>query len=160
MNHLEIRFSKQVQIALLAIAIALAQVSWGASAQTPSKAPAQGATGDKVKDNATPPDLEVHHLGLTSTGSVIYQVVNKGTESTKAPFLVDIYVNGVRRDTIRHEPLPGMSLQTVESNKARFPDCKEGTVRVVLDIQKTVRESNEKNNERSAQLTPPCPKGP
>ena len=89
--------------------------------------------------------------GLTVTGSVIYQVANKGKGSTGKPFMVDIYIDSVRKDTIRHEPLPAMSIQTVESNLARLSDCNTGTVRLVLNAQNTVREADKKNNERIAQ---------
>jgi len=106
------------------------------------------------------PDLVIHQVGLTPTGSVVYQVANRGHAGTQAPFVVDIYLSGVRADTIRHEPLGAMSMQTVESNRARFSDCKGGTVRLVVDALNTVREADDKNNERVMQLAPSCPKTP
>jgi hypothetical protein len=118
------------------------------------------ATERQGRDTQNAPDLVIHQVGLTPTGSVVYQVANRGHASTQAPFVVDIYLSGVRADTIRHEPLGAMSMQTVESNRARFSDCKGGTVRLVVDALNTVREADDKNNERVMQLAPSCPKTP
>jgi subtilase family serine protease len=114
----------------------------------------KGAQQDKL------PDLAIHQAGLGKAGSVIYQVANGGSSSTGGFFVVDIYIDGVRRDSIRHEPLPAMSMQTVESNLARFAQCQTGTLRLTVDIQNTIRESNEKNNDYTGKLAAPCPKAP
>jgi hypothetical protein len=106
------------------------------------------------------PDLEVHYLGLSDRGSVIYQVANRGKGSTGRPFVAEIYINGVQRDSITHSPLPGLSVQTVESNLARLADCKAVTVRLILDAQNSVREVSKANNERSVLLTPRCAQAP
>jgi subtilase family serine protease len=105
-------------------------------------------------------DLEVYSLGLTERGSVIYQIGNRGPAGTEGPFVVEIYINGVRKDAITHQPLPAMSMQTAESSLARFPDCAGGTVRLVVDPQGNVREASKANNERVAQLTPACGRAP
>jgi subtilase family serine protease len=101
-------------------------------------------------------DLEVYSLGLTDKGSVIYQIGNRGKEGSERPFVVEVYINGVRKDAITHQPLPALSLQTAESNLARFTDCKAGTVRLVIDPQNAVREASKANNERVTALTPPA----
>jgi hypothetical protein len=101
-------------------------------------------------------DLEVHGLAVTDQGSVIYQVANRGKGGTERPFVVDVYVDGVRRDSITHGPLPGLTLQTAQSGLARLPGCKTGTVRLVLDPQNGVRERSKANNERVAQLASAC----
>jgi subtilase family serine protease len=106
------------------------------------------------------PDLAVHQVGLSKAGSVVYQVANGGNAGTGGFFVVDIYINGVRKDSIRHEALPAMSVQTAESNLARFSPCQGGTVHLVLDSQNSIRETNEKNNAYTDQLTAPCPKKP
>jgi CARDB len=106
------------------------------------------------------PDLVVHQVSLSQAGSVIYQVANSGSSGTGGVFVVDIYVDGLRKDSIRHEALPAMSVQTVQSNLARFADCQRGSIRLVVDAQNTVREINEKNNEYGVQLTAACSKAP
>jgi subtilase family serine protease len=106
------------------------------------------------------PDLAIHQVGVSKAGSVVYQVANGGHAGTGGFFVVDIYINGVRRDSIRHEALPAMSVQTAESNSARFIPCQGGTARLVVDSQNMIRETNEKNNEYTNQLTAPCPKKP
>jgi subtilase family serine protease len=105
-------------------------------------------------------DLAIHQASLGKAGSVIYQVANGGRSGTGGFFVVDIYIDGVRRDSIRHEPLPAMSMQTAESNLARVSECQTGTLRLVVDTQNTIRESNEKNNEYTGKLAAPCPKAP
>lgn len=106
------------------------------------------------------PDLEVYAVGISDNGSVIYQVANRGKGGTDRPFVVDVYVNGVRRDSLTHGPLPGLSMQTVQSNLARLTECKAGTVRLVIDPQNGVREASKANNERVVQLVPPCARPP
>jgi subtilase family serine protease len=101
-------------------------------------------------------DLEVVAMSIADNGSVIYQVVNRGMGGTDRPFVVDIYVDGIRRDSVTHAPLPPLSMQTVQSNRARLTECTAGTVRLVLDPQNGVREASETNNERVARLAPPC----
>lgn len=101
-------------------------------------------------------DLEVVAIAIAENGSVIYQVANRGPASTGRPFVVDVYVDGVRRDSVTHGPLPGLSMQTVQSNLARLTECAAGTVRLVLDPQNGVREASKANNERVAQLMAAC----
>jgi subtilase family serine protease len=101
-------------------------------------------------------DLEVYAVALADNGAVIYQVANRGNGSTERPFVVDVYVNGVRKDSITHNPLPALTMQAAQSNLARVLECKAGTVRLVLDAQNSVREANKTNNERTTQLVPAC----
>jgi subtilase family serine protease len=101
-------------------------------------------------------DLEIVAVAVADNGSVIYQVANRGTGGTDRPFVVDVYVDGVRRDSVTHSPLPPLSMQTVQSNRARLTECTAGTVRLVLDPQNGVREASKANNERVARLAPPC----
>jgi subtilase family serine protease len=83
-------------------------------------------------------------------------VRNRGNVST-GPFVVDVNIDGVRKDTVKHGPLPSATNFTAKSELARIKGCKPGTVRVVLDPQNVVGEFDEGNNVASAQLTPPCP---
>ena len=106
------------------------------------------------------PDLEVYAVALGENGSVIYQVANRGKGGTERPFVVDVYVNGVRKDSITHSPLLGLSVQAAQSNLARLTERKVGTVRLVLDPQNSVREASKANNERTAQLVPACARPP
>ncbi len=117
----------------------------------PVSARAQG-----VATNPALPDLEVYAVGLADSGAVIYQVANRGNAGTERPFLVDVYVDGVRRDSISHPALPALTVQTAQSNLARLTECRAATVRLVLDPQNGVREASKANNERSVQLAPAC----
>ena len=101
-------------------------------------------------------DLEVYAVALAENGSVIYQIANRGHGGTERSFVVDVYVNGVRKDSITHHPLPALTMQAAQSNLARLVECKAGTVRLVLDAQNSVREASKTNNERTAQLAPAC----
>jgi hypothetical protein len=102
------------------------------------------------------PDLEILAVAIADNGAVIYQVANRGTGATGRPFVVDVYVDGVRRDSVTHGPLPPLSMQTAQSNRARLAECTAGTVRLVLDPQNGVREASKANNERVARIAPPC----
>lgn len=103
------------------------------------------------------PDLAVTVLPLTNKGYIQYQVRNRGLVSTRQPFVVNIYVNNVRKDTITHTILSGKARKKVISKLARLDDCKGGMVRVVVDSQNFVKEYNEANNEHRRLLRPPCP---
>jgi len=105
-------------------------------------------------------DLEVYWIDLTDKGSVIYQVANRGKGSTEKPFVVDLYIDGRRQDSVTHQPLPALSVQAVESNLARFVDCQPAIVKLVIDPQKSVREVSRANNERAVKLTPRCGRTP
>lgn len=115
-----------------------------------------GAWGQAAPGSPALPDLEVYAVGLTDSGAVIYQVANRGNAGTDRPFLVDVYVDGVRRDSISHPALPALTVQTAQSNVARLTECKAAMVRLVVDPQNSVREASKTNNERSVPLAPAC----
>ncbi|HXG03719.1 MAG TPA: CARDB domain-containing protein [Candidatus Binatia bacterium] len=114
------------------------------------------ASGQAAPGGPALSDLEVYAVGLAESGAVIYQVANRGNAGTDRPFLVDVYVDGVRRDSISHPALPALTVQTAQSNLARLTECKAAMVRIVLDPQNGVREASKTNNERSVQLLPVC----
>lgn len=143
---------------LLLMSLLLMSTSGEALAQRPTDLGTTPQVQTQNNPVAKLADLEVGYVGLTPAGTVVYQVVNKGGGGGDQPFAVDIYLNGALKDTIRHEPLPAMTMQTVQSNLARVSDCQEMLVRVVVDSQHSVRESDRRNNERSAKLSLPCPK--
>jgi subtilase family serine protease len=117
---------------------------------------ASGAEAQPRPEAEHLPDLEVYALAAADNGAVIYQVANRGKAGTDRSFVVDVYVNGVRRDSITHGPLPALSMQTVQSSLARLAECTAGTVRLVLDPQNGVREASKANNERVVQVMPTC----
>ena len=117
---------------------------------------AAGASAQTRPDSNQLADLEIVAVAVADNGSVIYQVANRGTGSTHRPFVVDVYVDGVRQDSVTHGPLPPRSMQTVQSNRARLTECTAGIVRLVLDSQNSVREASKANNERVERLAPSC----
>lgn len=70
---------------------------------------------------------------------------------------MDLYINGVRGDTVEHQVLPGQSQQTVTSQLAKDQQCDRATLLAVADPQHIVPESNTTNNQMTVDLTPPCP---
>jgi hypothetical protein len=106
--------------------------------------------------DAAGPDLLIPSVSLSPAGNVIYQVANRGAGRVPGPFIVEINVDGTRRDVITHVALPSQSAQTVESTRARLDACKAATVRLVADPPNLVPEPDERNNERSQKLERPC----
>ena len=51
-------------------------------------------------------DLAVTLLGLTPDGRMTYIVVNRGRTAANSPFVVDLLIDGIRKDTVKHYPLP------------------------------------------------------
>jgi hypothetical protein len=139
------------------VVLALASIPLHAAEQ---KVPGGQKQPEQKPRSGILPDLTVHWIGVTPAGSVIYQVANGSKESTRMAFVVEVYLNGIRKDVIRHEPLPAMSVQVVESKLARLTECQDASARVVVDTEKNIREQDENNNERTMSLTPPCAKRP
>jgi CARDB len=103
------------------------------------------------------PDLLITALGFDAERRVTYTVANCGQVTTQQPFIVDLYLNAIRGDTVEHQPLPAKSQQSVTSQLARYPGCDRIQLRAVADPQDIVAEANENNNERTLDTLPPCP---
>lgn len=103
------------------------------------------------------PDLVIRALGFTSAGKVRYLVQNHGGVAASQPFVVDLYYNGQRRDTVKHNGLPPLSQQRVESSFANPGGCAQAQLHAIADSQQAVPEASESNNSASIQQVPPCP---
>ena len=102
-------------------------------------------------------DLAVTLFGLTADGRMTYIVVNRGRTAANSPFVVDLIIDGTRKDTVKHNALPPLSQQQVISNLARPEVCSAVQLRIALDSQQLVSEADESNNTQARQLVPPCP---
>lgn len=102
-------------------------------------------------------DLVISEFGFTSAGRIAYTIQNRGREPTASPFVVDIFIDVPRKDTIKHSVLPGWSEQKVISNVARAGTCATVRVRLAVDSQQLVAEDDEANNSPQRSDTPPCP---
>jgi len=102
-------------------------------------------------------DLAVTSFGLTADGRMTYVVVNRGRTAANSPFVVDLFIGGKRKDTVKHNALPPLSQQRVISNLARPEVCSAVQLRIALDTQQLVNEADEANNTQSRQMVPPCP---
>ena len=103
------------------------------------------------------PDLIVDGLGFTSEGKVRYYILNLSDTAVNQPFVVDIHFNGQRRDTVKHNGLPPLSQQRVESSLANPGGCAEAQLRAFADSQQIVVEASEGNNAQVRSQVPPCP---
>jgi len=102
-------------------------------------------------------DLAVASFGLTADRRMTYIVVNRGRTAANSPFVVDLFIDGTRKDTVKHNALPPLSQQQVISNLARPVTCSAVQLRIALDTQLLVSEADEANNTQARQLVPPCP---
>lgn len=102
-------------------------------------------------------DLMISNVGFTPGGRVSYTLQNRGRNATASPFVVDIYINLARKDTVKHSQLPALSQQQVISNLARADTCDTVTLRANADSQQLVTEDDEANNSVQRSDTPPCP---
>ncbi len=107
--------------------------------------------------SSTQPDLVIRGLGFTSEGKVRYFVLNLSRVITTPPFVVDMLYNGQRRDTVKHNGLPPLSQQRVESSFANPGGCSIAELRAIADTQQAVPEANETNNFQINSQVPPCP---
>lgn len=102
-------------------------------------------------------DLAIGYVGFANDGRVTYTVENRGNSSANSSFVVDILINGERKDTVKHDPLPPLTVQRVHSTLARPDACGSVAIRVVADSQSLVTEHSETNNTRDRNAVPPCP---
>ena len=110
-----------------------------------------------LKGSPGSPDLVIRGLSFTPEGRVRYYVLNVGGVAASQPFVVDIYYNGQRRDTVKHNGLPPLSQQLVESSLASGGGCSSAQLRAIADSQETVAEADEANNSEIKSQVPPCP---
>lgn len=122
---------------------------------SPNYGPVVAAQGCLAVSDA--PDLLVTMLGFDATRHITYTVANCGHTSTQLPFIVDLYFNNTRGDTVEHQVLPPLSQQTVTSQLAQYQACDQVTLRALVDPQQIVTESNEGNNQKVLDATPLCP---
>jgi len=125
------------------------------SANPPIIGPVVSAQG--CPSSPSGPDLLISSLGFDSTRHVTYIIANCGHAPTQLPFVVDLFFNATRADTVEHAILPALSQVTVVSQMGQDPTCNQVTLRAVADSQNIVAESNESNNELTRELAPPCP---
>jgi subtilase family serine protease len=145
-------------------AAALTVVSGQSAAQTPPPPrPIGPLTGvGKVGMNPAVPivdgmDLLPITIALDATNHVGYTMMNAGRSPVTQPFVADIYVNGVRRDTYKHTGQGAQSQVPVLSSLARVDSCGAVVIKVVADAQQVIAEANETNNTTEATITPRCP---
>ena len=102
-------------------------------------------------------DLCVGSVAISPARFLTFTVRNRGARSTGASFIAEVYVNAERQETVAFAPLGGSSGRRAEARVARLADCEKGTIRLVLDPQNVVAESDESNNDYSIDRAPPCP---
>jgi CARDB len=102
-------------------------------------------------------DLIPMAIALDPANRVSYVMVNAGRTAVPQPFVADIYLNGVRRDTYKHAPMAGQAQAPVVSTLARVDSCGTVEIRIVADAQQVITEANEGNNTQTTHLTPKCP---
>src|SRR5947209_2619837 len=92
---------------------------------------------------------------------VRFTLENCGDTASQTAFVTDVYLNGTRADTIKvANALPPRSATGIISSLANFASvgtCSTTNVRIVVDSQNVVQDSNLANNDQTAQVTPPCP---
>ena len=102
-------------------------------------------------------DLCVSSVAVGPARLLTFTVRNRGSRSTNAPFTAEVRINGELRETVEFTPLGGSKARRVASRVARFAECGNGTIRLVLDPQNAVAETDEANNDYSIERAPPCP---
>lgn len=123
-----------------------------------------GPAGDPCRVAAKQPsvaarlaDLCVGSVAVGSDRLLTFTVRNRGSRSTNASFAADVRINGELRETVEFAALSGSRVRRAEARGARFADCEKRTIRLVLDPQNTVTETDESNNDYSVERAPPCP---
>jgi hypothetical protein len=123
-----------------------------------------GAGGEPCRAAARKPsapvrvaDLCVGSVAVSPARLLSFTVRNRGSRSTNASFTAEVRINGELRETLEFAPLGGSRVRRAEARGARLADCDKSTIRLVLDPQNAIAETDESNNEYSVERAPPCP---
>lgn len=102
-------------------------------------------------------DLCVGSVAVSPARFLTFTVRNLGSRSTNASFPAEVRINGELQETIEFAPLRGSGVRRAEARVAKFAECGKGTIRLVLDPQNLITETDESNNDYSIERAPPCP---
>lgn len=98
---------------------------------------------------------------MTTGPHVRFTLENCGDTASQTSFVTDIYVNGTRADTIEVSnpiaPHSAIGILSSLANLVSTGSCNPATVRVVVDSQNVVQDSNRANNDQTSTVTPQCP---
>jgi subtilase family serine protease len=144
--------SKRTHVCTLALALALV-----ISPRPASRAWAAGPL--PLGAGKRPPGCELVLLGsqlqVAPDGAMVYEVKNFGQASCPA-FSTDVYVGGVKKETLSHAALGAGAVQS-RTTATRLAGCAAATVRFVADAGSQAAEADEANNQATRELAPPCP---
>lgn len=116
------------------------------------------APGSKA-DSKLPdrPDLVVTSIEIDPEGFVMYKVRNRGHASTDKSFIVAVYIDGVKKGQVLHNPLEGQTEDIRNAREARIPPCRPFSVTAAVDSLNWVAEAAENNNLGKASYPGFCP---
>ena len=137
----------------LGVAVCLAIPAAAIGAQVTLTGRATKTTHPTIVDGI---DLVPTAIALSPSNQVTFTMTNAGRSPVTQPFVSDIYINGVRKDTYKHNPQPAQSDVAAVSTLARTDSCGPIVIKIVSDAQQVVNEANEANNTQTATLTPKC----
>lgn len=103
------------------------------------------------------PDVCISSLLLNESRHVAFTVRNVGGAGTGAPFLVDVYVNNAKTDSIPIPPMSNGTALSLEAHQAFLAGCQTASVRLILDPQRAVPDADRTNNEYAETWPSPCP---
>ena len=113
--------------------------------------------GKKPSVPARLADLCVGSVAVSSARLLTFTVRNRGSRSTSDSFTAEVRINGELRETVEFAPLGGSRVRRAEARGARLADCEKSTIKLVLDPENAVTETDELNNDYSVERAPPCP---
>jgi len=113
-----------------------------------------GAPPDRILGG---PELCISGLLLSQTRHVALTVRNIGGQTTGTPFLVDVYLNNAKTDSIQMSAMGSHTAQSVETAHALLSTCQPAFVRVVIDPLHAVAEGDRTNNDYAVSWPVPCP---
>lgn len=125
--------------------------------RTPTGSPCPMKLGSPSGRIAGGPELCVSRLMLSQSRHVAFTIQNIGSRATGAPFLVDVYLNNAKTDSIQLSPLGGHGVQSIETTHAFLPTCQSALVRVVIDPLHAIAGEDRTYNDYAVHWPLPCP---
>jgi CARDB protein len=112
-----------------------------------------------VPDKLKPllPDLVAGTPELRPDRTVRFSIINRTSIPVNSPFKVQVYVNGVLKETLTIPSAGGYTSNRQNLSNFTHPDCSPLKLRVVVDSAHEIQENEKRNNNAANSMTSPCP---
>jgi hypothetical protein len=103
------------------------------------------------------PDLVAGTPEVQPDRTVRFSIINRSSVAVSTPFKVQVYVNGVLKETLTIPSAGGYTSNRQTLPNFKHPDCTPLKLRVDVDSSGEIQENEKRNNNTTNSMTSPCP---